>query len=108
MGGDLHFMIDGVADGVGSGTVYQIEFVWTEETRNVSWHAVESMDSEALELLADESEHRYYLAGTFLRRGELQEMQLDEDGIFEASFRIGTRSKEEFYIVCNRDQKRLL
>lgn len=107
-GRDLHFLIDGAADGAGSGALYEIEFVWTEDVKSVSWTAVEPMDPEALDVLGKEFEHKYYLAGTWLRSGELQELKLQEDGTFEASFKVGTRSQEEFYIVCDRDKRQLI
>mmetsp|Transcript_11240 Transcript_11240/g.30068 ORF Transcript_11240/g.30068 Transcript_11240/m.30068 type:complete len:1216 (+) Transcript_11240:115-3762(+) len=107
-GRDLHFLIDGAADNAHAGAVYQIEFVWTEETKSVSWTTVEPTDSESLAVIGSEFEHRYYLAGSWLRSGELQEMMLQEDGTFEASFQVGPRAQEEFYIVCDRDKRQLI
>jgi len=106
-GRDLNFMIDGLGDGVSTGTVYEIEFTWTEDRKHLVWRPLEVVD-EDLAVLGGSFEHKYYLAGTFLRAGELQQLALNEDGSYEGTFRMGVRSEEEFWIVCDGRKSQLV
>lgn len=106
-GRDLHFLIDGLSDGLTSGAVYEVNFDWTQDARRVSWRPAEPVREE-LPVYGGGFEHRYYLAGTFLRADELQMLVPCKDGGFEGTFKMGVRSEEEFWVVCDGSNAQLI
>jgi len=107
-GKGLNFLIDGRKDGMPPGTIYQIDFTWTDDEKSISWMPLES-SLEDLEVIQENEdvEHKYYLSGTwrkFTKNGqELQEMKKVDDGIYEAGFVIRYNNFEEFQIVRDKD-----
>ncbi|CAE8743935.1 unnamed protein product [Polarella glacialis] len=103
-GKGLNFLIDGRKDGVPPGTIYQIDFTWTDEKKTISWLPLDSETS--LEVLQDETEHKYYLNGSWRKlpsERNLQEMKCVGDGLYEARFVMSHRNQEEFQIVRDKD-----
>jgi hypothetical protein len=105
-GAGLNFMIDGRKDGSPPGTIYQIEFNWTDDGKSISWFPLESETD--LAVLQNETEHKFYLNGSWRKFEKLQPMKQVSDGLYEATFVIGFRNFEEFQIVRDKDYEQVI
>lgn len=109
--GDRSWLIDGRQGGSRS-SVYRLTFEWGTR-RRISWSAidgpaapwsVEDCDGQDVTFV-----HRYYIAGSW-SAWSLQVMtpHRDEEGLFEAAFRIRGSRQEEFQILRDKDPRQAI
>jgi len=109
-GKGLHFLIDGRKDGMPPGTIYQVEFTWTDDEKSISWMPIQSETSlEDLEVIQNEDvEHKFFLHGSWRKFDKLQEMKKVGDCLYEGKFIIRYNNFEEFQIVRDKDFKQVI
>jgi len=96
------WLLDGRGGAGRPGAAFSIVFEWGER-RRLSWEALPAADEEEAPERAAAFSHAYYLTGSWAA-WQLQAMQPGgEEGLHEASFRLGFSRQEEFQILRDRD-----
>eukprot|EP00811_Abedinium_folium_P036143 NODE_887_length_2715_cov_6.246522.p1 GENE.NODE_887_length_2715_cov_6.246522~~NODE_887_length_2715_cov_6.246522.p1 ORF type:complete len:488 (+),score=118.56 NODE_887_length_2715_cov_6.246522:1084-2547(+) len=105
---DLHWTIDGHADGVPAGTPYRIRFRWGKKKREIEWSPVTSARTVPLRDsvlgYVPSRQHSYSISGSFSAwqaRGMTTNALATH--LWEARFRLGPLGREEFQILRDGD-----
>lgn len=105
------WIIDGRTDGVPVGTIYHIEFNWTDEGKSLFWRPLDVTESTPeLKVIGQKEEvkRQYYLFGTPTRWEKHKELKEIAEGYYETTFAMTYRREEEFQIICDKDDKQAI
>lgn len=108
---DRHWLVDGKESGHPSGTVFAVSFKWDESSgmKNLSWTAVEDVDSFPDRIRAGDYSHNYYVSSSWLgTRHEPLELINADEGLYRTTFRIGTSGREEYQLLRDDDGQQSL
>lgn len=99
-----YWTIDGRADGMPAGTVYQITFEWGEGMKRVWWMPTE----EPTEIVNEIADHQYYCMGSF-NEWSMQRMRpvVGKADTIAISFPIGAHLVEEFQLIRDKDTQQV-